>query len=232
MPIYQLPDFLWFPNPKLAHEGIIAVGGDLKPERLLLGYHMGIFPWFSDDEPIIWWSPDPRFVLFPDKIKVSKSMRPILRKKRFRVSYDCAFEQVIDACKVIKRKDQEGTWITGDMKEAYCKLHEMGYAHSVEVWEGETLVGGLYGVSLGQCFFGESMFTRVSNASKVGFITLVRALIERGFQLIDCQVYTEHLASLGAEDISRDSFLTLLEEYVDKPTYKGNWNVLFSQDSH
>ncbi|MEZ4848019.1 MAG: leucyl/phenylalanyl-tRNA--protein transferase [Bacteroidia bacterium] len=187
MPIFALDQELIFPPADLADpNGIIAVGGDLSPERLILAYESGIFPWFSERDPIIWWSPDPRCVLFPQNLKVSKSMRQVMRKDKFSITSDHAYRDVIAACHKAPRPGQNGTWITPDMLEAYDVLHRKGYAHSVEVWENEELVGGLYGVSLGKCFLG-NLCLRVSNASKVGFITLVRDLIEKEFELIDCQ---------------------------------------------
>ena len=204
-----LTDDLSFPNHELASpEGVLAFGGDLSVERLLLAYKCGIFPWFEVDEPILWWSPDPRFVLFPEELKVSKSMKQVLRNSDFVVTVNTAFAYVIDACSKIKRDGQAGTWITNTMRNAYIELHEMGYATSVEVWQNETLVGGLYGVDLGNgVFCGESMFAKVSNASKVGFITFIQ---NTNYKLIDCQVYTSHLESLGAQDIPRDEFLSYL----------------------
>ena len=213
------------PIENASKEGIVAVGGDLSPTRLVSAYSRGIFPWFSDDEPIMWWSPDPRFVLFPEKLKISKSMRTLLNKGTFHVTYDSCFRNVIEACSKAPRKDQDGTWITNEMIDAYCKLHEQGIAHSVEVWENKNLVGGLYGVSLGSSFFGESMFSNVSNASKFGFIKLVNRLIENNFELIDCQVFTEHLKSLGAEDINRNDFLNILEGTLEKKSWTGNWGI-------
>ncbi|MCL4148902.1 UNVERIFIED_CONTAM: hypothetical protein GTU68_047979 [Idotea baltica] len=188
---------------------------------------MGIFPWYSHTEPIIWWSPDPRFILETASLKISKSMRQVLRRNQFRFTFDQAFSDVITQCKQIYRKDQSGTWITNDMLSAYEELHRLGFAHSVEVWENEQLVGGLYGISLGHCFFGESMFANVSNASKAGFITLVQTLEKQGFTWIDCQVHTDHLETLGAEEIPREEFLSKLEIGLTKPTYQGNWQKLF-----
>lgn len=198
-----------FPDVSLASkEGIIAIGGDLSPERLLLAYKSGIFPWFDNEEPVIWWSPDPRFVLFPNKLKVSKSMKQVLRNKDFVVTINKDFEAVIDECSLIKRDGQKGTWITQNMKDAYINLHKLGYAKSIEVWLDDQLVGGLYGVDLDNgVFCGESMFSKVSNASKVGFITFLQ---NTDYKLIDCQIYTNHLDSLGAEDISRSEFLNFL----------------------
>lgn len=189
-------------------EGVLAIGGDLSVERLLLAYKSGIFPWFDSREPILWWSPNPRFVLFPEKLKVSKSMKQVLRNCDYTVTVNKAFKDVIMSCSKIKRDGQSDTWITNDMIEAYVKLHELGYAKSIEVWREHKLVAGLYGVDLGNnVFCGESMFTTESNASKVGFITFIQ---NTNYKLIDCQVYTNHLESLGAEDISRDLFLGYL----------------------
>lgn len=230
MPVFALNDSLIFPPPHLAEpDGILAIGGDLSSERLLLAYENGIFPWYSEAEPILWWSPDPRFVLYPTELKVAKSMRPILRKQLFHLSYDQNFREVVGRCKQIDRPGQEGTWITPDMLEAYCRLHDLGLAHSVEVWQEDVLVGGLYGVSLGACFFGESMFASVSNASKVGFITLVRDLEERQFQMIDCQVPTQHLAKFGAKEIPRSQFLLELSQGLQAPTLQGNWGDILGR---
>lgn len=209
--MYILTEELVFPPVEEASlEGFLAIGGDLSPERLLLAYKSGIFPWFSEDEPIIWWSPDPRMVLFPEDLKVSKSMKQLLRKDAFKITYNQAFAEVIEACADIYRPGQDDTWITEDMKAAYCKLHELGYAISVEVWQNEQLVGGVYGVDLGHVFCGESMFSKVSNASKYGFIHLVKRLQKNGCQLIDCQIHTDHLASLGAIEVPREVFLSYL----------------------
>lgn len=192
-------------------EGLLAVGGDLSPERLLLAYRSGIFPWFNEASPILWWSPDPRMVLFPKNIKVSKSMRKVLQGNRFRLTRDTCFERVIQHCAQIKRKGQAGTWITDAMKEAYIELHKRGHARSYEVWEKDTLVGGLYGIDLGHVFCGESMFNKVSNASKYAFIQLARELETKNYTLIDCQVYNEHLESMGAEKMARKEFLRVLK---------------------
>lgn len=227
MSYYFLDEQLYFPPvSRASSEGIVAIGGDLSEERLLLAYQSGIFPWFSEGEPIIWWSPDPRFVLYPSQIKVSKSMQQLFRKQVFEVTFDKDFEQVILNCKEIKREGQRGTWITDEMVEAYCRLHRKGFAHSVEVWQEHTLVGGLYGLSLGNCFFGESMFAKVSNASKYGFITLTKRLEQKGFSFIDCQVHTEHLESLGATFISRKNFLHQLQEALKQTTLQGDWGTL------
>ena len=208
--IFRLDKRIIFPETSLAEEdGLLAVGGDLSTDRLLLAYHNGIFPWYNDDTPILWYSPHERFVLFPDELKISKSMRQVLKSGRFKVTYDQNFAEVIDACSVVNRKDQPGTWITTDMKNAYIRLHKEGHAHSVEVWEDEKLVGGLYGVQVGEVFCGESMFSKVSNASKMALISLCNT---NKYRLIDCQVYTEHLESLGARMISRKEYLRILQK--------------------
>ena len=209
--MYRLTDALLFPSPEQASaEGIVAVGGDLQPERVILAYRKGIFPWFESDDFLLWWSPDPRMVLFPDRLKISKSMRTVLRKKQFEVTFNKAFDQVVEACAKVKRFGQNGTWITPGLMEVYSTLHIQGHAHSVEVWEEGSLVGGLYGIDLGTVFCGESMFSKSSNASKVALISLVKELKKNNYELIDCQVPTQHLASMGAEPISRTEFLTFL----------------------
>lgn len=211
--MYFLSKELYFPPAETAStEGIVAVGGDLSPERLVLAYQLGIFPWFEDDEPILWWSPPERLVLFFDDLTISKSMRNIINRKQFKVTFNTAFRDVIVNCKKITRKDQAGTWITDNMVEAYCKLHELGIAKSVEVWENEELVGGLYGVDLGHVFCGESMFSKVSNASKLAFIALAKQLEMADYRLLDCQVYNDHLASLGCVEIDREDFLKVLKD--------------------
>ncbi|MEK7256332.1 MAG: leucyl/phenylalanyl-tRNA--protein transferase, partial [Bacteroidota bacterium] len=217
-----------FPPPEMAgEEGILAAGGDLSPERLLVAYSQGIFPWFNPDDPILWWSPDPRFVLFPNELKVARSMRPYFNQRKFEVSFDRNFRQVMQECQQPRPSQWgSGTWITENMLEAYTRLHKLGFAHSVEVWQGGELVGGLYGVSLGKVFFGESMFAKASNASKFGFISLVKKLEERGFWLIDCQQETEHLGSLGARAISRAAFLEILERNEKEETLRGDWGKL------
>ena len=200
-----------FPSvDKASKEGLLAIGGDLSSERLILAYRSGIFPWYSEGEPILWYSPDPRMVLFPEKLKISKSMQKILKKEEFKITFNQNFKEVINFCKTSDRKDQGGTWITNEMKEAYIKLHQLGIAKSVEVWKNEELVGGLYGLDLGTVFCGESMFSRESNTSKVAFIKLVEQLQKQDYKLIDCQVYNRHLASLGAEEIPRKEFLKYL----------------------
>jgi leucyl/phenylalanyl-tRNA--protein transferase len=227
MPVYRLPEAIAFPAVELtAESGLLAVGGDLSPERLLAAYREGIFPWYGDGEPILWWSPDPRFVLFPDELRVSRSMRQFLKKGFIRITFDQAFREVIAACRR-PRPDQDGTWITTEMRKAYAVLHDLGFAHSVEVWQQKELVGGLYGVSLGRAFFGESMFSAIPNASKAALITLIPHLKERGFDLIDCQVETAHLASLGARPIPRRDFCALLKQSLHHETLRGNWGERF-----
>ncbi|QWX85730.1 leucyl/phenylalanyl-tRNA--protein transferase [Cellulophaga sp. HaHaR_3_176] len=205
------PNSLYFPPVENAdEEGLLAYGGDLSPERLLLAYKSGIFPWFNEDSLILWWSPNPRMVLFPKKIKISKSMKKVLKSTQFKLTKNTCFQSVLDNCSAIEREGQEGTWITSNMKTAYLELHKRGVAESYEVWEDEELVGGLYGINLGDVFCGESMFSLVSNASKFAFIHLAKELQENNYKLIDCQVYTEHLESLGAEEISRQTFISYL----------------------
>jgi leucyl/phenylalanyl-tRNA--protein transferase len=206
--------------------GILALGGDLTVERLLNAYSHAIFPWYDEDQPVIWWSPDPRFVLFPEKLRVSKSMRQVIKRGIFEIRFDTAFREVISSCAETPRRHERGTWITPDMLKAYCMLHENGYAHSVEAWRDGKLAGGLYGVSLGSMFFGESMFTREANASKAAFITLVTKLINHGFSLVDSQVHTNHLESLGAEEIPRTEYLEHLSLGLSQPTLKGNWGEI------
>ncbi len=224
MTVFLLTDKIAFPPPHLASsEGLLAVGGDLSQERLLLAYRMGIFPWFSDDEPILWWSPDPRLVLYPREIKISKTLKKILKKGLFKVTMDSDFVQVITQCAKIRLQNNEGTWIVKDMIDAYCKLHESGFVHSVETWYQGELAGGLYGVSLGKCFFGESMFTRISNASNIALVKLVEYLNTLSFDMIDCQLTTKHLLRFGAKEIPRVSFLNQLEESLKAPTKRGKW---------
>ncbi|MFK7811182.1 MAG: leucyl/phenylalanyl-tRNA--protein transferase [Maribacter sp.] len=209
-PMFFLSERLEFPPVDTANaEGLLAVGGDLSPERLLLAYQNGIFPWFNEDSLILWWSPESRMVLFPDKIKISKSMQQVLKSDKFRLTKNTCFEVVLESCSTIKRVGQQGTWITDEMKKAYLRLHEKGYAKSYEVWEDDILVGGLYGVDMGHVFCGESMFSTTSNASKFAFIKLAHEMNEKG-NLIDCQLYTKHLESLGAEEISRKQFIEIL----------------------
>jgi len=226
MPVYRLGPDIAFPHPEEADpSGLLAVGGDLRPERLLLAYSMGIFPWYDDRQPILWHSPDPRHVLLPSELAVSRTLRRVLKRAAFEVTLDAAFENVIRACAGGPRRNRAGTWITSDMIDAYCRLFELGFAHSAEAWQDGELAGGLYGVSLGGGFFGESMFTRRSDASKVAFVTLVRQLAAWDFDFIDCQVYTEHLARFGATPWSRRRFLQQLEASLARPTRRGRWRL-------
>jgi len=226
MPIYQLSDKLRFPPPELAEkDGLLAIGGDLSPERLLLAYSNGIFPWFSVGDPILWWSPSPRLVIFPDEFKVPKRLSRLLRQKKFSVSLDKAFERVIAACATIDNRENRGTWITGGMIEAYGRLHQMGFAHSVECWQEKELVGGLYGISLGGTFFGESMFSKQPNSSKVALVMLVNKLLEWDFDLIDCQMKTAHLMQFGAREIPGSEFQKLLAKSMARPTKPGKWKL-------
>ena len=200
-----------FPSADSASkEGIVAIGGDLDPNRILKAYKNGIFPWFENDDHLVWWSPDPRMVLFPEKLKISKSTKKLLKENFFKVTFNQSFDEVVDSCAKVKRFGQNGTWITNGLKKAYIKLHNMGHAYSVEVWKDYELVGGLYGIDLGDVFCGESMFTKANNASKIGFVHLVKELTKNKYKLIDCQVPSAHLKSLGAEEISRKDFLKYL----------------------
>lgn len=217
-----------FPDPSLADEqGILCVGGNLSPGVVLSAYSQGVFPWFSEEDPILWWSPDPRFVLFPGEIRVSESMRKVLRKGVFSLSLDTDFRGVIDSCASSPRRSQQGTWITEDMVEAYVRLHELGYAHSVEVRKDGELAGGLYGLSLGRLFCGESMFSRVPNASKAALIALAWRLADEGFPVIDSQVHTDHVASLGGREIPRAEYLALARKCTGLSPSRGNWGRLF-----
>jgi leucyl/phenylalanyl-tRNA---protein transferase len=224
MPIFRLDDRLWFPPPELAdEEGILAVGGDLRPERLLLAYRMGIFPWYNVGLPIIWHSPDPRTVLPAATLHVPRSLRKVMNRGAYEVRVDTAFARVIDACAETPRPGQEGTWITEGMRVAYGHLHELGFAHSFEAWRGDLLAGGLYGVSLGGAFFGESMFAHAPDASKVAFVTAVAQLGRWGIELIDCQVHTEHLERFGAVEWPRARYLEALGRALLRPTRRGRW---------
>ena len=225
MPVHRLPRAPVFPDPARAEpDGLLAVGGDLSPERLLAAYGEGIFPWYSEG-PILWWSPDPRLVLEPDRLHVPRSLRKTIRQGRYRVSADLAFEAVIGRCATRERPGQAGTWITDDMREAYVQLHRLGFAHSFEAWEGATLAGGLYGVSLGAAFFGESMFADRPDASKVAFVRAVGWLAQRKVNLLDCQVRTEHLVRFGAREVARRVFLRRLASALREPTHKGRWSL-------
>ncbi|MCC7245480.1 MAG: leucyl/phenylalanyl-tRNA--protein transferase [Saprospiraceae bacterium] len=226
MAVYRLANNNYtFPPAEMAEQdGLLAVGGDLSPQRLISAYMSGVFPWFCYDDAYFWYSPDPRMVLFPSELKVHKSMRSVFNQHKFRYSLDTCFPDVMKACAETIRSDHEGTWIGEDFIAAYTELHEMGIAHSVEVWSGEKLVGGLYGLAIGKIFFGESMFAQMPNASKAGFITLVRALQQAGFTLIDCQQQTEHLATLGARGIPREQFLDILSVNSYATTRPGKWS--------
>jgi leucyl/phenylalanyl-tRNA---protein transferase len=226
MPIFRLVDEPIFPPPDYADpSGLLAVGGDLTKERLLEAYRLGIFPWYSDDQPILWWSPDPRLVLDLKDFGISRSLRKTLKKGVFQVTFDHAFEQVIQACAVVPRAAQNGTWITEEMQEAYINLHGLGYAHSVESWFGEKLAGGLYGVSLGKAFFGESMFHLKTDASKVALATLVEKLKSWDFHFIDSQMTTEHMVRLGAKELPRRIFLKRLQSALRHSTRRGRWHI-------
>ncbi len=222
---------LWFPDPDRADSnGLLAIGGDLSPGRLLLAYNSGIFPWYSPGDPILWWSPDPRMVLFPSELHVPRSLRRSLRKKRFLVTLDMDFEGVMSACASAAGRSRKGTWITGEMMCAYAKLHQAGYVHSVETWFDGRLAGGLYGVSIGRVFFGESMFFHEPDASKIAFVTMVGWLAEQGVRLIDCQMRTDHLARFGAREIVREEFLTrLIHLRSGQGPPVGPWSDLFRQ---
>lgn len=223
MPVYALSRALAFPPPDHAVDGLVAVGGDLSAERLLLAYRSGIFPWYDDGLPILWHSPDPRCVIRVDAVHVGRSLRRVLRSGTYAVRFDSAFDRVIRACKTMSRPGQDGTWITTEMERAYVRLHRMGYAHSVETWEGDELVGGLYGVSLGRVFFGESMFSGRPDASKVALIALADRVRPWGFPFIDAQVPTPHTTALGAELWPRARFLDALRQELQHPTRKGSW---------
>ena len=227
MPVFQLTNELIFPPPHLATDnGLLAVGGDLSPERLLLAYRMGIFPWFSDGDPILWWSPAPRLILEPLELKISRRLNRTIRKGLFRVTMDCAFNQVITSCAHVVRRHEESTWITAEIITAYNRLHELGFAHSVECWQGHQLAGGLYGVGLGGIFFGESMFSTISDSSKVALVYLAKQLTDWDFNLIDCQVKNAHLLRLGAREISRQEFQRRLADHINRPTRRGRWTAL------
>jgi leucyl/phenylalanyl-tRNA--protein transferase len=223
VPVYALDRALVFPPPDHAVDGLVAVGGDLSPERLLLAYRCGIFPWYGEDLPILWHSPDPRCVLRVDSLHVGRTLRRRITRGEYEVRYDTAFAQVIGACKALPRAGQDGTWITDDMEDAYVRLHELGYAHSVESWAEGELVGGLYGVSIGRVFFGESMFATRDDASKVALVTLAKRLQGWGFRIIDAQVPTPHTVAMGAEEWPRKKFLAVLRQELAHPTRKGSW---------
>ncbi len=226
MPIQLLTNEIKFPSPNLAtEEGLLAIGGDLSAERLMEAYKNGIFPWFAEGEPILWWSPDPRLVVYPKDYKPAKSLRQKINQKRFEVASDTHFEEVIKECASASRNDQYGTWITPKMEQAYIRLHKKGYAHSVEAYQNGELVGGLYGVSIGGAFFGESMFFKISDASKIAFHYLVQFSLKKNFLFIDAQQDTPHLRRLGGVLVSRKEFLFLLGEALKAPTIKGKWSL-------
>ena len=215
MPIYQLTDEIMFPNPEFAEEeGLLAVGGDLRWERLLLAYCNGIFPWYNDEDPILWWCPKPRFIIKPNEVKISKSMKRVFNKGEFKITFDNDFQGVISKCKEL-RENKEGTWITDDMKEAYINLFNKGFASSVEVYKNEKLVGGLYGVKIGRCFFGESMFSTETNASKLALISMCKKLEREGYLFLDCQMHTNHLESMGGKFVSWEEFKEMLQQGID-----------------
>jgi len=224
MTVFLLSEKIAFPPPTLADkDGLLAVGGDLRIERLLLAYRNGIFPWYSAGQPILWWSPDPRLVLYPSEVRISRSLKRVIRKRRFRISSDTAFEKIIRECASVRLEQNEGTWLTEEMIDAYCGLHAAGLAHSMEVWLDDALAGGLYGVSLGRCFFGESMFTRITDGSKIALAALAKHLEAASFHMIDCQLSTEHLIRFGAREISRRRFLRQLKNSLSYPTRRGSW---------
>jgi leucyl/phenylalanyl-tRNA--protein transferase len=214
-----------FPPVEEAENGLLAVGGDLSPGRLLLAYASGIFPWYDEEQPILWHSPDPRMVLLPAELRVPRSLRKRVRQRPFEITLDRAFERVLEGCARVPRPGQDGTWITSEMRDAYAELHRLGYAHSAEAWRDGELVGGLYGVSLGAAFFGESMFALEPDASKIAFVTLVDTLREWEFQLLDSQVYTDHLARFGAVEWPRERYLGALARALDRPTRQGRWRL-------
>ena len=224
MTVFLLSDKITFPSPRLSNpDGLLAVGGDLSKERLLLAYRMGIFPWYSAGDPVLWWSPDPRLVLPVNAFHISRSLRKVIEKDTFRITFDQAFDRVVSGCAARREKRGSGTWIVPEMAAAYIGLHAAGIAHSVEAWQGDTLAGGLYGVSLGRCFFGESMFTRITNASKVALAALISYIKNKGFDFVDCQVTTGHLLSMGAREVTRDTFLSMLKTSVNGPSFIGKW---------
>lgn len=226
MPVFRIPDEHLFPHPSLAEpDGLLGVGGDLDPGRLLLAYANGIFPWYNEGQPILWFSPDPRFVLRPDDLKIARSLKKRIRRRDYEIRLDSAFAEVIRGCKKAYRPGQRGTWITPDMESAYIHLHRLGYAHSAEAWLDGELVGGLYGVALGGLFSGESMFARESDASKIAFVWLVRQLQQWGISLIDCQVRTDHLARFGAADMPRQRYLDAVRDLIREDGRPGRWSL-------
>jgi leucyl/phenylalanyl-tRNA--protein transferase len=231
MPVFRLDDRLVFPPVHLAEDGLLALGGDLRPERLLLGYTQGIFPWYAYNLPILWHSPDPGMVLTTRVLVVQRSLRKAIKKRPYEIRIDTAFEQVLRGCAESPRPGQTGTWLIPEMIDAYMKLHDLGFAHSFEAWKGDALVGGLYGVSLGAAFFGESMFAKATDASKIAFVASVRQLDAWRIGLIDCQVHTEHLERFGAYEIPRLEYLQLLTPALDEPTRRGKWKLELDFDA-
>ncbi len=226
MPVFQLSDTIFFPPPQLAREdGLLAVGGDLSPERLLVAYQMGIFPWYAEGDPILWWAPTPRLILRPEEFHLSRSLGRELRRGTFTFTMDTAFPAVIRACAEVRTTCGEPTWINEEMIAAYCRLHALGYAHSLECWQGDELVGGLYGVAVGGVFFGESMFSRVANSSKASLAVLARQLTLWQFACIDCQMRTDHLLSLGAHEMAGDQFFSMLQQAILRPDRRGPWEL-------
>jgi leucyl/phenylalanyl-tRNA--protein transferase len=223
MPVFRLDDRLVFPPVHLAEDGLLALGGDLRPERLLLGYTQGIFPWYAENLPILWHSPDPRMIMTTRDLVVQRSLRKAIRRKPYQLTMDQAFRKVLEGCAVSPRPGQTGTWLIPEMMDAYTRLYDLGFAHSIEAWHGNELVGGLYGVSLGAAFFGESMFARAPDASKIAFVACVRQLDAWNIGLIDCQVHTEHLERFGAYEVARVRYLELLQIALDEPTRRGRW---------
>ncbi len=226
MPVYQIPARHVFPPPEHADEdGVLGIGGDLHPDRVLLAYRSGIFPWYSQGEPLLWWSPDPRLVLYVDELRVQRSLAKVIRRAPYTLTADTAFEAVITACGATRRPRQAGTWITPELKRAMVALHHRGHAHSIEAWQDGALVGGLYGLSVGRVFCGESMFARADDASKIAFVALVRQLVRWGYPMVDCQVHTPHLARFGAREIPRAAFLAQLTNLVGQPGHEGTWRL-------
>jgi leucyl/phenylalanyl-tRNA--protein transferase len=223
MPVFRLDDRLVFPPVHLAEDGLLALGGDLRPERLLLGYTQGIFPWYAENLPILWHSPDPRMVMTTRDLVIQRSLKKAIRRAPYRLAMDTAFVEVLAGCATSPRPGQTGTWLIPEMVTAYEKLHELGFAHSIEAWDGDTLVGGLYGVSMGAAFFGESMYAKAPDASKIAFAACVRQLDSWGVGLIDCQVHTEHLERFGAYEVPRGEYLEMLRSALDEPTKRGTW---------
>ncbi|MBV5316999.1 MAG: leucyl/phenylalanyl-tRNA--protein transferase [Desulfobulbaceae bacterium] len=227
MPVFRLTDTLLFPNPEFAEpDGLLAIGGDLSPARLIMAYSQGIFPWFSEGDPILWWSPAPRLALFPPEFHLPRRLRRTIASGTFTVTADTAFATVVAACATASGRSEKGTWITPAIQQAYCQLHELGFAHSIECWQEGQLAGGLYGICLDRIFFGESMFTKVSDGSKVALATLVQQALQRNIALIDCQMTTEHLLRFGAREIPREVFQAQLDEYIDRCLPQQKWRLL------